>query len=170
MSGNDWPEVYAEELKTLWSDGWTAAQISRHFTVTYSFNVSRSSVCAKVNRLGLRRGVDGNVDLTARQMNGHQSHVERPAKPAKPAPLRIVAPAPVEPAPTGPLNDFPEAGYCRFIKGDPALGDWQCCGAPGFPYCDFHRGVVWIVPTGKGRGGKEAAAELAEIARKDEAA
>lgn len=48
--------------------------------------------------------------------------------------------APCEPAPIGPLNDFPIWG-CRWIHGDPATSGWQCCATPTLPhssYCAHH--------------------------------
>lgn len=48
--------------------------------------------------------------------------------------------APCEPAPIGPMNDFPIWG-CRWIHGDPVTEAWQCCAVPTLPhssYCAHH--------------------------------
>lgn len=41
----------------------------------------------------------------------------------------------------GPMNDFPPAGGCLAIRGDPGATPWQCCGRPRQqfrPYCPIH--------------------------------
>jgi hypothetical protein len=59
------------------------------------------------------------------------------------------APKPVGPEPIGPIGAFPDTmDCCRFIAGDPTES-FQCCGHPGFPWCDFHKKSCTTKPTGR---------------------
>lgn len=75
---------------------------------------------------------DNRRSLTIKEKNGsliapHSRPLPKPAKSKD------------EPAPIGPIEDFPPADCCRYMKGDPLKPGWQMCGHPGFPWCDWHK-------------------------------
>lgn len=60
------------------------------------------------------------------------------------APSKPVQSKPIldEPAPLGPVGDFPPRGTCRYMR-KPFAADFQMCGHPGHPWCEFHRKIVY---------------------------
>lgn len=60
------------------------------------------------------------------------------------APLRDFRSKLSAPPAIGPLGDFP-ANACTFIAGE-SRGAFQCCGHPGYPYCDFHKAACYEKP------------------------
>lgn len=131
--GSDWTEAREAQLSLMWTEGHTAARIA-----AIMGGVTRSGVLGKVHRM----------DLATRQIQGPHSYPRDIAK-RKSAPCRasglptVRRPSLPEPVAVGPIGNFPEAGTCRYIAGDPASHDWQCCGAPGQPWCEFHERVVF---------------------------
>ena len=141
-----WPESDVEKLKALWAKGMSAYQAAQRFDGKYT----RSGIIGKVHRL----------DLEKRDTNG------RPRTHTKPRTVKLHIPGPSlkkdaatdmghpdnEPAPIGPLNDFPGTGACRWIGGDIRDGDWQCCGYPvqtNSALCEHHHARAHQPQTGK---------------------
>lgn len=60
--------------------------------------------------------------------------IERKTQPPLP-------PAGVEPAPLGPPRTLLDEGQCRWIHGEPGIGEWRMCGHPsvhGSSWCAHH--------------------------------
>lgn len=126
-----WTDENVARLRRLVGEHLSGGQIAA------IFHVSRNTVMGKVARLGLK--------FTARpggRKVGHGlSHARKTPyvykpRPGKPTDADVERLA-IEPEPVGPVGDFPAAGACRWIHGDPKR-EWRCCGAPGQPWCEHH--------------------------------
>lgn len=116
-TGRHHSEATKATVADLWNSGKSARQVGMEV------GMSRCAIIGLVNRMGLPKR---KVDLI-RPVRGWTA---RKIKAAKPKPI----PAP---DPIGPIGDFPPAGTCRHIAGEPS-GDFQCCGHQGYPFCDYH--------------------------------
>lgn len=131
----DWSDADVEILRRGWKDGASAREISS----SLKFKFSRNAVCGKADRL----------DLPQRDpsLNHSWSHRTKPyiSKPKPKAIPRIQIPEDAsDPEPIGPIGDFPAGQTCRFIAGE--VKNFQCCGLPGFPWCDFHAAKFLVKP------------------------
>ena len=98
-------------VRQLWDEGLSQRDIARRD------GISRNTIPGIVRRLG----------LTPRYTGKPRGHVARKIELAKPkAPEAI-----------GPICDFPDGDTCRFIVNEVSV-DFQCCGQPGYPWCEFH--------------------------------
>lgn len=119
----EWNDAQVIEITSLWAAGFTAEQIGRQM------HTSRSAVCGKVRRLMLPLRV---------------THIgeRKPVVKVEPVPKAPPPPPMPEPMAIGPIGDFPDAGTCRYIAGDPGSHEWQCCGAEAvrydIPWCEHH--------------------------------
>jgi hypothetical protein len=119
-----WTEAMVTQLESLVADKQSARSISR------TLGVSRSAVCGKCNRLGLK--------LISEQVGGWPKGTPR-VKGIKRVPRpKAAPPAPVvvDPVPFLQIT----AGRCHWpIAGEGA--DMVCCGstAPVYPYCEGHK-------------------------------
>jgi hypothetical protein len=137
-----WGDAEIESLRTLWAKGLTATQIAWHLGGQFS----RSAVCGKAHRLRLPER-----DTTKRPAQPRLAPGKGPKRP-KPNELaateaKDIAHLDNEPAPMGPVGDFPAGNGCRWPHG---VGQtFQCCGHPNdgsSPYCSHHRARAWIKP------------------------
>jgi GcrA cell cycle regulator len=151
-----WSEERINHLTTLWSQGLSARQISREL----GSGISRSSVLAKIHRLGI-----GHLSPNGGRRWSRPARIERPPAPAGaiaivPRPVWLFRPnatpawvANAVPYVDDPLADadIPRAqrrsllqlNYrtCRWPVGDPARSDFFFCGAvsvEGEAYCAAH--------------------------------
>lgn len=158
----EWPEADEKTLHQAWAEGCTAGQAVLRLGGRYS----RNACIGKLKRkweLGFGRGLDGAArdahtenNFSRRSAGGRVANTVAIARGSKPA-LPLKKPQPprmtreqvsrlTEPEAIGPVGDFPNDSAsspkeCRAIKGDPADGDWQCCGQPTMPgrsYCETH--------------------------------
>lgn len=162
-----WSYQDLETAKKMWlEDGCSAQQIAR----ALGGGKSRNAVIGIVHRKGWERGV--------RAGRPKQHNQSRAATPLFGKPVfadNVVRLIPKNRQQVidetngmqlyGPINDFPHAGMCRYIPGDPATGHWRCCGYPtgdlsnpthregdvSKPWCDAHL-VVVAAPRGAGSG------------------
>lgn len=161
MSG--WTDEKAARLKELAALHWTFRDIAA------DVGMSRNACIAKADRMGIDNGVapygKGLRRSTAKAPRQapkrHNDGVMAAPMPPRPAPKN-------EPAPIGPIHDFPPVGTCRFIRAEIATGsDWRCCGAPapdfGRPWCSFHRPKVYQSAATRQRD--KGVSELSQIAR-----
>ena len=150
MSASVWNDDRIGRLKTLWSEGQSAAQVSRDL----GHGITRSAVLGKVHRLGLSAG---RAAVPAKA----------PPRPA-PASLRRAA-VPVIQADVEVAGD-PQAGaatlqsvgrrQCRWPLSDPGAADFSLCGRPVArgAYCGPHGGIAY-------RPARETAQALERLAR-----
>lgn len=131
-TGSDWTEERETILANLWTQGHTGEAIAHAMG-----GLTRCGVIGKARRMGLMHRVSAEVRAQAK-------YVRKPSVPKiralpPPQPVKVVQP---EPLALGPIGDFPDAGTCRYIAGDPASQEWQCCGAEAvrydIPWCEHH--------------------------------
>lgn len=141
MGAGVWGDADIENLKRWWRDGLSASQISRAFKGTFS----RNAVISKVHRMGL-----GHRAKTSRNKPGPRQETMPKAPQIIPdgKEAKEIAKLENEPAPIGPVGDFPDTrDACRWPHGSGAT--FQCCGHPNdgeSPYCRHHRLRAWIKP------------------------
>lgn len=129
----EWSEARVELLKSLWSEGLSASQISRALG-----GVTRNAVIGKVHRLGLAGRASPSRSERPRLPMAPKVH----AKPFPPPAAPAVEEAPLDlgdgrHATTETVTDR----MCRWPIGDPSADDFHFCGhAPksGSPYCEAH--------------------------------
>ena len=148
-----WNDERIERLKTLWADGWSAAQIANDLG-----DVSRSGVLGKVHRLGLssrtklnRRPLPAPARVAPDFKSGLPLSAARlratafpryfePAAPYTQLPLPLIPPAERK-----SILDL-EDNDCRF----PCSGDAKphmFCGrekVKGAPYCEPHMRIAYV--------------------------
>lgn len=128
-----WSERATAEVRRMWTDGLSAAQIGREL------GCSRNCVIGKVHRLGLPR----------RRNSGWTGGVKPKRKPRAPRVIRLKPVVVYQPPPAPPEEPASldltlmqlEAGQCRWATNDG--GPFLFCGhevAPGKPYCLHHFG------------------------------
>ena len=145
----EWTDERIETLKTLWTQGNSASEVSRHLGVT------RNAVIGKVHRLGLgRRQAPAPRAIavqTSRRARAHSGWTGAPAplpsplfrlKRAEPRPYRV---EPSDIAPTASVLTL-HAHSCRWPIGHPDHPEFGFCGRErqaNVSYCDHHRKVAF---------------------------
>lgn len=130
MGSTNWTPTDITKLKDLWDQNLSARQIAWQFAGRFS----RSAVCGKIGRLQLpERDVGHNCGSQIRGPRRKPLFTIAPKPKAAAIPLATEAPFPI-----GPIGNFPDSRSCRYIHGEVHGGQWLCCAAPGFPWCDFH--------------------------------
>jgi GcrA cell cycle regulator len=151
--GGTWTEERVEQLKKLWSDGFSASQIAAEIG-----SVTRNAVIGKIHRLGLSGRGKTKAALPARGRKPARAPMGV-AQPSAPTPA-VVAPAPLSIEPT-PLANFDDVvvpiaqcvtimelreSMCRWPMGDPTKPEFRFCGArsvTGLPYCTHHARIAY---------------------------
>jgi GcrA cell cycle regulator len=149
----DWNDAAIEQLKTLWADGESCAQISAVMGVG-----SRNAVIGKARRL----------NLEARKTVKSLRHGPAPgsAKNRKTATQMVATLAPI-PMMRGPVLVEPNASAriaitdltsstCRWPIGDPSDHDFQYCGhgpRENAPYCEYHCNMAYTAQRAKPKSG-----------------
>lgn len=142
MLNDAWPDERVEQLKKLYAEGYSCAQIAGQLG-----HATRNAVIGKVHRLGLTR--DGKfvpkagirAPREAKRVAGRPATPFearwQPKKPAEPIAMRCAAVEPLHLA-------APEAGKCKYPYGD---GPYTFCGhATKRTYCDLHHELCWVAP------------------------
>lgn len=125
-----WPDADSDKLRDLWSKGLSCTEISRAFSGKYS----RLSIAGKARRLNL-----SSRDSHANRQNGVR---RAPMPKPKPIPKPTIIVPSTEPKAIGTVGEFPnDRSTCRWTHGDGA--EFQICGHEGFPWCAYHRSVVF---------------------------
>lgn len=111
-------DIELATVRAMWADGSTLREIAR------SLGRSRNAACNIVHRLNLvGRGNRTNFG----KARGWTAHKIAKTKPDAPPAI-------------GPIGDFPAGQTCRHIAGEPDAR-FQCCGQPGYPFCEFHSAI-----------------------------
>jgi hypothetical protein len=113
-----------ETVRVMRADGKTLQQIANVLHMT------RPAVAGLVRRMGLIKRESAAYLGKPRGWTAHKIAKARQKVPDAPTPI-------------GPIGAFPDGLTCRHIPGEPDES-FQCCGLPGFPYCDFHRGTNYL--------------------------
>lgn len=146
-----WTDDRVEQLKKLWADGLSAAQIANKMG-----GVTRNAVIGKVHRLGLsgratpakpQRGCATNGAAKIPSVGKTPKSVVDAVKPVIPEPEVI---APVVSADGAGMNVATiKNNMCKWPIGDPAKDDFQFCGQntlSGKSYCAHHARIAFQPP------------------------
>ena len=161
----DWSSEAIDQLRALWAEGHSTAEIGRRM------GVSKNAIVGKAHRLNLpprpspirREAADG----TPRPAVPQPRRIAPPS-PREPGPMRrLEAAAPAAPVPAAPpapapaavVRPFPRvsARSCCWPLGEPGTPDFRFCAAEalgGKPYCAEHAAVAYV----KARDRREDAA------------
>ncbi len=144
-----WTDERVEQLKTLWAEGLSAAQIANKMG-----GVTRNAVIGKVHRLGL----SGRA-TPAKPQRGRSLGMERKEDTVShkaPTPeMKSVIPEPefIEPVvlASGDLTTVAtiKNNMCKWPIGDPARDDFHFCGQStlsGKSYCAYHAHLAFQPP------------------------
>ena len=121
-----WTEEQIEELKRLWNEGLSTAEIGR------SLNVSKNAVVGKSHRLGLKP----RPSPIAGKKNDGVAAKKKPVAAVKQKPPERI----VDVIDLGP-------NMCRWPFGDPGDSDFHFCGKQsvvGKPYCADHCAIAYV--------------------------
>jgi GcrA cell cycle regulator len=121
-----WTDEQIEELKRLWNDGLSTAEIGR------ALNVSKNAVVGKSHRLGLKPRPS--------PIAGKKDEGAAPKKKA------AVAVKQKQPERIGDVIDL-GPNMCRWPFGDPGDADFHFCGKQsvvGKPYCAEHCAIAYV--------------------------
>jgi GcrA cell cycle regulator len=144
----DWTDERVAELKRLWADGCSQAQISARF------GISSSAVAGKIKRLHLVRGKIVQLKTTERpalptakpkspnRNDGIFPRSQQTAPQPAPPPERLPASIPPSPDREPITFDALSRDVCRWPLNDGGAEGWLFCGEPRDPhshvYCRHH--------------------------------
>lgn len=161
-----WTDERVEQLKTLWAEGLSAAQIANKMG-----GVTRNAVIGKVHRLGL----SGRATPAKPQRGcGPAQERREEAAPAKPARVEYKPMIPEPDAITALVLDTGDLttvatiknNMCKWPIGDPAKEDFHFCGqaaGPGKSYCTYHARMAFQPPQRRDRSdSRRPAAQIAQ--------
>lgn len=140
----EWTEEAIATLRRLWDEGLSTAEIGRRM------GISKNAVVGKAHRLNL-----SPRPSPIRRAPGTAVPARRPAAPAPPRPVPMVAAPPARPAdrpaPVVAMRPAPPlrlgSGACCWPIGDPGAPGFRFCGAPalvGKPYCADHAAIAYV--------------------------
>jgi len=139
----DWTAEAIEQLRGLWAEGHSTAEIGRRM------GVSKNAVVGKAHRLNLpsrpspiRRETEGalrSAPLTRRTLPSREA---APLRRPEPAPAAARAPATV-------VRPFPRLSNrsCCWPLGEPGTPEFRFCAAEamtGKPYCADHAAIAYV--------------------------
>lgn len=160
MGGFRWDDDVVAKLTEYWKEGFSCSQIAAKLYSEFNFEISRSAVIGKLNRMGMK----SNVEVTRIKNRSASRRTlakvgKKPAPKVNPRPARVmsglfvggggdlppVEPLPKEESPSDYAKlytlDQLEKGMCKWPVGDPKTPDFGFCGkdrVPGQPYCMGH--------------------------------
>ncbi len=156
-----WTEQMVEDLRTMWKQGMTTAEIGK------KLNVTKNSIVGKVHRLGLsgRPSPIKKKDENVAENNVETSAAVQPATEAKPVSSSAKSTGKAEKfvAESRPVvssasqNDVAKKGIvslvdldnhtCRWPLGDPKDENFHFCGRKikiGQTYCEEHANIAYV--------------------------
>jgi GcrA cell cycle regulator len=163
-----WTEDRVNDLKRMWADGQSMAQIAQEL----GGGATRNSVIGKVHRLGLCVK-DGGRDKAAKDLGvepgrklvrqkasspapqkerrpAAQSPSQPFARPFRPVEVQVTPPTMPETEHTGPAAiKLLSEGACKWPVGDPTQPSFRFCGCKantGLSYCSYHHGLAYQAP------------------------
>jgi len=143
-----WTDDRVEQLKTLWSEGLSAAQIANKMG-----GVTRNAVIGKVHRLGLSgratpaRPQRGRTTTARKEGNDARPAAPMDLKPVIPEP-EFIAPAVLDSGDRMTVSTI-KKNMCKWPIGDPAADDFHFCGQStqmGKSYCAYHAHMAFQPP------------------------
>ena len=152
----EWTEAVIAELRSLWAEGLSTAEIGRRL------GVSKNAVVGKAHRLGLdprpspiRRGAGEIAQPVVRRAMGPTLPPLPPVAPAAPvaeaAPRAAEAPRAASPVLRPVAPSVPRSGgrfsACCWPIGEPGTASFHFCGAEALaakPYCQEHAQLAYV--------------------------
>lgn len=161
-----WTDQMVEDLRTMWKQGLTTAEIGKRL------GVSKNSIVGKVHRLGLsgrpspikKKGetaavkptedikpakVSTPVEEKKQEPKSEAKSVEKPKMPEKKEPKRECQKSELERNPRAlSLMDL-DNHSCRWPIGDPKDEGFHFCGKKvkiGQTYCEEHSAIAYVKP------------------------
>jgi len=148
----EWTAKSIDQLRGLWTEGHSTAEIGRRMGVT------KNAIVGKAHRLDLparpspiRKPNGGGASAAAVARRKLIREAEAPAKrmPAQPQPAATPPAASAAPAASALVRQFPRASFrsCCWPIGEPGQREFRFCAAeaaPGRPYCDAHVAVAYV--------------------------
>ena len=143
-----WTDERVEQLKTLWAEGLSAAQIANKMG-----GVTRNAVIGKVHRLGLSGRATPAKPQRGRsapelKTNGEARKApQEEVKPVIPEP-EFIAPATLDTGDQVTVATI-KNNMCKWPIGDPATDDFHFCGQStlsGKSYCAYHAHMAFQPP------------------------
>ena len=143
-----WTDERVEQLKTLWAEGLSAAQIANKMG-----GVTRNAVIGKVHRLGL----SGRATPAKPQRGCTTTTTKAPVETSIPTPTDVkpmipepefIAPATLDTGDQVTVATI-KNNMCKWPIGDPASDDFHFCGQAttgGKPYCAYHAQMAFQPP------------------------
>lgn len=132
MTTAPWPEAVATLVKSMWSEGRSACQISYALGIQ-GIKTSRSAIQGKLWRMGIKR--------EGKPIRSGLRHSPRPR-------VRAVVPSLPLPENRVRLFDLKPDG-CRYFcghVGEPGAGFCPETAVEGSSYCGFHHGLCYALP------------------------
>ena len=147
MADGPFSEAELRELRDLWAQGISTAEIGRRM------NRSKNSIVGKAHRLNLPARASPIIRDSPNR--GHRRYVQRavgatlpPLASERPVPTPsrpiFVAPAPT---PSGVQFHAPRSAPCVWPIGTPGAKGFKYCDAPnvpGRPYCQEHHAIAYV--------------------------
>ncbi|MCQ2915127.1 MAG: GcrA family cell cycle regulator [Alphaproteobacteria bacterium] len=133
----DWSDEKIEELRRLWNEGLTTAEIGRRL------NVSKNAVVGKAHRLDLAKR-PSPIKYQNNEVQEENVERKKDTKKATPKAKVVVKKAPVKKK-FITMNDLTRTS-CRWPFGDPKEEDFHFCGKeclPDKPYCAEHCAIAY---------------------------
>lgn len=144
-----WTEERVEQLKTLWAEGLSAAQIANKMG-----GVTRNAVIGKVHRLGLSgratpaKPQRGRAPASEKKEEGATAKtVQQEVKPVIPEP-EFIAPLVLDSGDRMTVATI-KNNMCKWPIGDPATDEFHFCGQStlsGKSYCAYHAHMAFQPP------------------------
>ena len=137
MSRNiDWTPLDAE-LTRLHATGIPFREIGK------SLGVTRNAAIGRAGRLGLTSRKPGSRRQEGQFPRSAKLAQPRPAAPTTAISIPKPSPAPAQTCPPVRLENA-RGEQCRFpLWADDGNPDFLVCGAPGYPWCEFHKRQVF---------------------------
>lgn len=165
MGGYRWDDAITDRLTELWKEGFSCSQIAAKLYAEFKFEISRSAVIGKLNRMGMKSNAEVTQFKNRQAQRRTRARAGKPDEHAPVAPKRAMSglflggggklapeePLPKEDAPPANLKSFAEIGPgdCRFIYGDtrePSHGFCPNPAVPGQSWCAHHIRRVFRTP------------------------
>jgi len=153
----DWSAEAIEQLRALWAEGHSTAEIGRRM------GISKNAVVGKAHRLHLSAR-PSPIQRDAAASRPALVPAPRPSSPEAPRPVPVAVPAAAFPAPRpaatpAVVRPFPRSGArtCCWPIGEPGTPEFRFCTADAMapkPYCLEHAAIAYV----KARDRREDAA------------
>lgn len=133
---SNWTPEMVRRLRELSTGEYSKSIIAHILNVEFGTRLTRNSIIGKASRIGIQyrepvrlSRLGTGTAPTRRKQTIRAPRATATKPPPQDAPMAI-----------GPVDDFPDAGMCRWIDADPLVRGWRCCGQPvsDTTWCSYH--------------------------------